>query len=420
MSAPWVMAGTLVADGKTLEYSCLGPPPDSAPTLVLLHEGLGCNRLWRDFPAALVDATRFGVFTYSRAGYGQSDPVDLPRPLDYMTREAVDVLPEILDAIGVQSAVLVGHSDGGTIAAIHAGHVTEPRVAGVVLMAPHFFTEEAGLTEIAKARHAFENGDLSQRLGKYHRDPDNAFRGWCDSWLDPDFKTWNVVGFLDGIRVPVLTIQGREDPYGTLAQIDVVTQRVKHAPVSFLILDDCKHAPHLEHGPAVVAAIAQFCERLGAETVDGSQSQPTVQPNQLPAYAYVPGQNERHPEDTFDSIRRTAVQGHDADQLAHSEAFQAGLRFLEAGFYWESHEVLEPVWMVLPDASTERQFVQGLIQLANGCLKLRMDRPKAALRLVGQARGLVPADKSMWIMTLEMHSVHGWIDELERKVMLAL
>ena len=141
---------------------------------------------------------------------------------------------------------------------------------------------------------------------------------------------------------------------------------------------------------------------------------------QLPSHAYVPGQNERHPEDTFDAIRRTAVQGQDADQLAHSEAFRSGLRFLDAGFYWEAHEVLEPVWMVLPDGSMERQFVQGLIQLANGCLKMRMGRPKAALRLVGQARGLVPVNTSMMIMTLDVQHVQGWIDALERDVLLAL
>ncbi len=139
----------------------------------------------------------------------------------------------------------------------------------------------------------------------------------------------------------------------------------------------------------------------------------------LPNYAYIPGQNERHPEDAFDELRRTAVQGQTADQLAQCEAFQAGLRFLDAGYYWEAHEVLEPVWMVLPQDSMERRFVQGLIQLANGCLKVRMNKPKAALRLVEQARDLVPVgDTSM--MMLEMQVVHGWIDELEGKAKYAL
>ncbi len=140
----------------------------------------------------------------------------------------------------------------------------------------------------------------------------------------------------------------------------------------------------------------------------------------LPTYAYVPGQNERHPENTFDAIRSSAVSGQNADQLAHSEAFRAGLRFLDAGYYWEAHEVLEPVWMALPDGSTEKYVVQGLIQLANGSLKLRMGRPKAALRLVGQARGLVNREVSAPVMTLDVRDVHTWIDRLEGQILLAI
>jgi len=252
MSAVWQHSGILSAQDKKLEYACVGPPPDKAPTLVLLHEGLGCTQLWRDFPTALSAATGFGVFAYSRAGYGQSDLTELPRPLDYMKREAIDVLPEVLDAIGVESAVLLGHSDGATIASIYAGAMADPTVIGIVLIAPHFFTEEAGLAEIAKARDAFVSGDLRKRMSKYHSDPDNAFHGWNDSWLHPDFKRWNVASVLNEIRIPVLAIQGRQDPYGTLAQIDAVTHRVCNAPVSTLIVDDCLHAPHLEHGAMVV------------------------------------------------------------------------------------------------------------------------------------------------------------------------
>ncbi|MFK7997071.1 MAG: alpha/beta fold hydrolase [Granulosicoccus sp.] len=259
MCAPWVTAGTLLAAGKTLEYACFGPPPDKAPTLVLLHEGLGCTQLWRNVPTALVEATGFGVFVYSRAGYGQSDPIELPRPLDYMTLEAVDVLPQVLETIGVERAILIGHSDGATIAAIHVGSIVNPYIEGVVLIAPHFFTEAEGLSEIAKAYEAFMEGGLRERMGKYHRNPDNAFLGWNGAWLHPDFQSWNVESVLDDIRVPVLSIQGREDPYGTLAQINVVAHRVTHASVSTLILDGCRHAPHLEHGKEVVDAIATFC-----------------------------------------------------------------------------------------------------------------------------------------------------------------
>ena len=264
MNALWVDAGTHNVAGKTLEYICHGPAPSEAPTLVLLHEGLGCAQLWRGVPQALADATGFGVFAYSRAGYGQSDPTELPWPLDYMTREAVTVLPEILHTIGVQRAVLIGHSDGATIAAVHAGTITDSRVKGVVLIAPHFFTESAGLAEIAKARDAFNEGDLRARLSKYHQDPDNAFRGWNDSWLHPDFKEWNITNVLEGIRVPTLAIQGREDPYGTLAQIEAISHGVRHDNVFTLILDDCQHAPHLEQGSIVIPSIAKFCKDVAA------------------------------------------------------------------------------------------------------------------------------------------------------------
>ena len=261
MNVAWGDGGSLTAAGKSLEYACFGPTPSDAPTLILLHEGLGCAALWRDFPNALTEATGFGVLTYSRAGYGQSDPADLPRPLNYMTREAMDVLPDVLEVIGVRRCVLVGHSDGATVAAIYAGSVPDRRVRGIVLMAPHFFAEEMGLAEIAKAKRAYEDGDLHARMIKYHRDPENAFWGWSDSWLHPDFRTWDVADVIDYIRVPVLAIQGREDQYGTLAQIEMLEER-SYAPVESLILDDCRHAPFLDQGSTVIAAIAEYCWRL--------------------------------------------------------------------------------------------------------------------------------------------------------------
>ncbi|SNS21020.1 alpha/beta fold hydrolase [Antarctobacter heliothermus] len=261
MTVEWTENGRLTAGGKALEYACFGPAPDKAPTLVLLHEGLGAVALWRDFPQALAKATGFGVFVYSRAGYGQSDPADLPRPLGYMTREAVDVLPQVLEEIGFQRGVLVGHSDGATIAAIYAGSVSDARVRALVLMAPHFFTEEAGLAEIAKAKAGFETGDLREKMARYHRDPDNAFLGWNDSWLHPDFKDWNVADVIDYLRIPALAVQGRDDQYGTLAQIEELDSR-SYAPVETLILDDCRHSPHLDQPERVVAGIAAFCARL--------------------------------------------------------------------------------------------------------------------------------------------------------------
>ena len=184
--------GFLSAGGTRLEYACWGPAPDQAPTIVLLHEGLGCVALWRDFPAKLAKATGMGVLAYSRAGYGQSDGKPLPWSINYMTDEAVEVLPLVLDAIGFRSGILMGHSDGASIASIYCGSVEDMRVRGLIVMAPHYFTEPMGLAAIAQAKVAYDQGDLKPRLAKYHKDVDNAFRGWNNSWLNPDFEAWNI------------------------------------------------------------------------------------------------------------------------------------------------------------------------------------------------------------------------------------
>lgn len=257
----WSDHGRLEAGGKSLEYACFGPAPDVAPTLVLLHEGLGCVALWRDFPQALAEATGWGVFAYSRAGYGQSDPADLPRPLDYMTREATDVLPVVLDKMGIRRTVLVGHSDGASIAAIYAGSVSDHRVRGLVLMAPHFFTEPDGLQSIERAANAFDTGILRAPLAKYHAHPENAFWGWNKAWLDPAFRDWNVADVIDYFRIPVLAIQGRDDQYGTLAQIQEIETR-SYAPVDLAVFEDCKHAPFQEQPEKTLDHIATFLTRL--------------------------------------------------------------------------------------------------------------------------------------------------------------
>ncbi len=260
-------SGFLSVGGKRLEALWLGPPPDRAPTLVMLHEGLGCVALWRDFPARLAAATGFGVFAYSRAGYGRSDPVRLPRPLDYMTREALETLPAVLETIGFKRGVLLGHSDGASIAAIYAGSREDFRVRGLVLLAPHFFTEESGLASIAAARRSYESGDLRAKLGKYHADVDNAFAGWCDAWLDPRFQAWNIAEAIDYWRVPTLAIQGADDQYGTLAQIGEIETRA-YSPVDVTILSACRHSPHLDRPDETVATIADFCARL--ERIEGA------------------------------------------------------------------------------------------------------------------------------------------------------
>ncbi len=253
--------GAIVADGKRLEAAAFGPPPEAAPTLVLLHEGLGCVALWREFPQKLAHATGFGVFVYSRAGYGRSDPVDLPRPLDYMTQEARLSLPAALDAIGFRRGVLVGHSDGASIAAIHAGERDDARVKGLALIAPHLFTEPPGLAAIAEAKRAYETGDLKARLARHHAHVDAAFLGWNGAWLDPGFKSWTIESFVERWRAPALVIQGTDDQYGTLAQVRAVEKR-SPAPVETLVLDNCRHAPQFEQPDATLAAIGAFCRSV--------------------------------------------------------------------------------------------------------------------------------------------------------------
>ena len=262
MAIEWSEApAQLAVAGCGLEYACYGPPPGQAPTFVLLHEGLGCLALWRDFPQRLAQATGWGVMAYSRAGYGQSDPAELPRPLEYMTQEALEILPQVLDQIGFQRGILLGHSDGATIAAIYAGSVADFRVRGLVLMAPHFFTEKMGLAEITKAKEAFTTGDLAALMARYHRDAKATFRGWNDTWLDPGFKDWSVAEVIDYLRIPVLAVQGRDDQYGTLAQIEEIDSRC-YAPVDIEILDDCGHTPFLDQPEQTLAVVAEFAARL--------------------------------------------------------------------------------------------------------------------------------------------------------------
>ena len=255
--------GRVAANGASLEWALFGPDDPGLPIIVLLHEGLGCLALWRGFPGQLADHTGYRVFAYSRAGYGRSDAAPLPRPLDYMTREALDCLPDVLAAIDAPGYVLLGHSDGASIAAIYAGRVADDRLCGMVLLAPHFFTEPQGLAEIAAARDMFETTTLKARMAKYHTDPVATFRGWNDAWLDPGFRAWNIEAVIESFRVPVLALQGREDQYGTLAQIEAL-RRKSPAEVELVVIDDCRHSPHLDQPEATLEAISAFLNRLPA------------------------------------------------------------------------------------------------------------------------------------------------------------
>jgi pimeloyl-ACP methyl ester carboxylesterase len=255
----------IVAAGHHLEAVWLGPPPDAAPTLVFLHEGLGSVDGWRDFPERLVAETGMGALVTSRWGYGKSDPVTLPRPLRYMHDEALVTLPEILDQTGVKEAFLVGHSDGGSIALIFAGSdlPAASRVRALVLEAPHVFVEDVSVKSIAAAADAYRDGDLRERLARRHgENVDGAFWGWNRAWLDPGFRSWNIEEFLPRVRVPSLVIQGADDPYGTLAQVDAI-ERKSGGPVERLVLSPCGHAPHRDQPDATLEAVARFVAASG-------------------------------------------------------------------------------------------------------------------------------------------------------------
>ena len=252
--------GMLDLGDQQLEYRWVGPRPNAAPTLVLLHEGLGCVGLWGDFPERLATATGLGVFLYSRAGYGASSTIALPRPINYMDPEAKAVLPRVLQAIGFQRGLLIGHSDGASIATIYAGSTEDHRISGLVLIAPHFFAEEMGLVAIAQAKVAFEGGDLRQRLARWHQNVDAAFKGWNGAWLDPGFRAWDITDALAYIRVPVAIIQGVDDQYGTQRQIAVAEEQC-YCPVEVTLLDGVQHAPQRESPDRVAQVIAEFAKR---------------------------------------------------------------------------------------------------------------------------------------------------------------
>jgi pimeloyl-ACP methyl ester carboxylesterase len=242
--------------GVRLEYQMIDAADGRADTLVLLHEGLGSLVLWRDFPAKLAAATGWRALVYSRQGYGQSDPMPGPRAVGYMHDEARIVLPALLDELRIERPVLIGHSDGGSIALIHAGGTTRP-VRGVVTMAAHVFVEDVTVKSIAEAKTAFETTNLGERLGRYHRDAAAAFWGWNDIWLDPAFRAWNIESFLPEIVCPVLAIQGVDDEYGTPAQVEAIIRGVG-GPARELLLPSCRHSPHRDQEAATTQAIVGF------------------------------------------------------------------------------------------------------------------------------------------------------------------
>jgi pimeloyl-ACP methyl ester carboxylesterase len=251
-----------------LEYRMIGPRPDAAPTIVMLHEGLGSVSLWSSFPDDLAKATGAGVFVYSRAGYGQSPAGKMPRTTAFLNEEACEVLPRVLDAIGFKRGFLLGHSDGASIATIYAGSVQDHRIRGLALIAPHFFTEDMGLNEIRRARKSFESGALREKLKAWHADVDCAFWSWNTPWLDPDFKNWDITEALAYIRVPILIVQGDADQYGTLKQIEAA-QRECYCPVEVAMLPGVRHIPYREAPDLTLKIVADFFNRLLREHREG-------------------------------------------------------------------------------------------------------------------------------------------------------
>lgn len=254
----------LTVDGHRYEVARLDPPAPvaaGAPTLVFLHEGLGCVSLWRDFPARLAARTGLPGFVYSRLGYGRSDPGRRPLPLDYHTPEATDVLPKVLAAAAIARPILVGHSDGGTIALLNAAAHLAPEPLAAVTLAAHVFNEDITIAGIEQARLAFETTDLPARLARHHgENTEGAFRGWCDAWLSPPFRDWNVEACLPAITCPLLVIQGEADIYGSPRQVAAICAGAGGTAEPAL-LTGLGHAPHLEDPGRVIGAIAGFLAR---------------------------------------------------------------------------------------------------------------------------------------------------------------
>lgn len=229
------------------------------PELVFLHEGLGSVSHWRDFPELVAEATGCPVMVYSRYGSGNSDLLTEARSVRYMHDEALESLPELLHQSEIENPILVGHSDGGSIALIYAGE--HDRVRGLVLMAPHVFVEDLSVQSIAAAKTAFETTDLPQKLARHHRDAARTFGGWNDIWLLPDFRSWNIEEYLPRITSPILVIQGMQDQYGTMAQVEAI-QRQAAGPVQVLKLEDCRHSPQRDQPQAALNAISKFVASL--------------------------------------------------------------------------------------------------------------------------------------------------------------
>jgi pimeloyl-ACP methyl ester carboxylesterase len=246
-------------DGHWLEAARIDARDPALPTIVMLHEGLGSVAHWKDFPRFLAEATGAGVFLYSRYGHGRSDALQEPRTVSYMHHESYVVLPEILRQAKIERPVVLGQSDGASIAILYAGMFPDSP-AGLILEAPHVFVEDITIASITQAREIYQTTDLHERLAPYHADVDSTFWGWNNIWLDLSFRDWNIESCLESIQCPVLVVQGAQDEYGTIKQVEAIQRRIPGA--SAIVLDHCKHAPHREQRQATVEAITRFLRSL--------------------------------------------------------------------------------------------------------------------------------------------------------------
>ncbi len=256
---PTLASELIDIDGGAIEVARIPAAAHGRPSLVLLHEGLGSVAMWRDFPAQVAAATGAETVVYSRHGYGRSARVTAKRPVDYMHREACTVLPQLLAKLGIKRPVLIGHSDGASIALIYGGSGLP--AAGLILMAPHVFVEDVTVKSIAAAGEAYKTTDLPKRLARYHDDPDGAFRGWNDIWLDPAFRSWNIEALVPDVRVPMLLIQGADDEYGTPAQVERIRAAAR-APCELALLPKCDHSPQRDQPAQTLQLITTFVARI--------------------------------------------------------------------------------------------------------------------------------------------------------------
>ena len=248
----------MLIDGQNIECLKIEGSKHRNWCIVMLHEGLGCVALWRDFSEQLAKATGCSVFAFSRLGYGNSDGISLPRSLDYMQREAIDFLPKLIAELPEPNLVLLGHSDGGSIACVYAGSNPDARLRSLILMAPHFFVEPISVQAIEKTKAEFDTGKLSEKLRKYHGDNiDTAFWGWCNSWLHPEFRHWNIESYIPSVEVPTLLLQGWQDAYGTARQADAFSTKA-NCETTIQMLGDCGHHPFLEQQQSCLDAISEF------------------------------------------------------------------------------------------------------------------------------------------------------------------